>query len=86
MVQKSPALRKRIKTLVAEMNSGLNDSVFKPLRRDSDTLDGLNVHGALFDEVHAWKDQNLYDVVVDGTSSRDEPSALTLISISSRSM
>lgn len=51
MVQKSPALRKRIKTLVAEMNSGLNDSVFKPLGRDSDTLDGLNVHGALFDKL-----------------------------------
>ena len=77
MIQKSPALRKRIKTLVAEMNSTLNDSVFKPLGRDSDTLDGLNVHGALFDEVHAWKDQNLYDVVVDGTSSREQPMIFT---------
>ena len=77
MIQKSPALRKRIKTLVAEMNSELNDAVFKPLGRDSDTLDGLNVHAALFDEVHAWKDQNLYDVVVDGTSSRDNPMILT---------
>lgn len=77
MVQKSPALRKRIKTLVAEMNSPINDSVFKPLGRDSDTLDGLNVHGGLFDEVHAWKDQNLYDVVVDGTSSRDNPMIFT---------
>lgn len=77
MIQKSPALRKRIKTLVAEVNSTLNDSVFKPLGRDSDTLDGLNVHGALFDEVHAWKDQNLYDVVVDGTSSREQPMIFT---------
>lgn len=77
MVKKSPALRKRIKTLVAEITSELNDSVFKPLGRDSDTLDGLNVHGALFDEVHAWKDMNLYDVIVDGTSSRDNPMIFT---------
>jgi len=73
MVRKSPALRKRMKTLVAEINSDLNDSFFKPLGRDSDSLDGLNVHGALLDEIHAWKDINLYDVVVDGTSSREEP-------------
>ena len=73
MIKKSPALNKRLKTLVGEINSELNDSIFKPLGRDSDTLDGLNVHGALFDEVHAWKDINLYDVIVDGTSSRDQP-------------
>ena len=73
MVKKSPILRKRIKPLVAEMNSDFNDSFFRPLGRDSDSLDGLNVHGALLDEIHAWTDQNLYDVIVDGTSSREEP-------------
>lgn len=73
MVKKSPALRKRIKTLVAELTSDFNDSFFKPLGRDSDSLDGLNVHCALLDEIHAWKDQNLYDVIVDGTTARDEP-------------
>ena len=77
MVKKSTALNKRIKGLVSEMVSEMNDAVFKPLGRDSDTLDGLNVHGALFDEVHAWKDQNLYDVIVDGTSARDNPLILT---------
>ena len=50
MVQKSKVLRKRVKPLVSEINSSLNDSIFKPLGRDSDTLDGLNVHGALFDK------------------------------------
>ena len=77
MVKKSKALNKRIKTLVGEINSDMNDAVFKPLGRDSDTLDGLNVHGALFDEVHAWKDQNLYDVIVDGTSAREQPLIFT---------
>lgn len=73
MVKKSKSLAKRIKTLVSEMVAEINDSYFKPLGSDSDTLDGLNVHGALLDEIHAWKDKNLYDVVVDGTSAREEP-------------
>lgn len=73
MVRKSPSLRKRMKTLVAEINSDFNDSFFRPLGRDSDSLDGLNVHCALLDEIHAWKDINLYDVVVDGTTAREEP-------------
>lgn len=73
MVKKSGALRKRIKTLVGELTSDFNDSFFRPLGRDSDSLDGLNVHCALLDEIHAWTDKNLYDVIVDGTTAREEP-------------
>lgn len=73
MVKKSPALSKRIKPLVAEMVGLYNDSFFKPLGSDSDTLDGLNVHSALLDEIHAWKTKELYDVIVDGTTAREQP-------------
>jgi len=73
MVKKSPSLLKRIKPLVAEMVSDFNDSFFKPLGADSETLDGLNVHAALLDEIHAWKDKNLYDVIADGVTSREQP-------------
>ena len=73
MVKKSPFLLKRIKPLVGELTSDYNDSFFKPLGRDSDGLDGLNVHGALLDEIHAWTDQNYYDVIVDGTIAREQP-------------
>lgn len=69
MIQKSAVLRKNTKSRVGDILCG--DSSFLPLGRDSDTLDGLNVHCATFDEIHAWKDQNLYDVVVDGTAARD---------------
>lgn len=77
MVKKSPALRKRVKTLVAELVSEFNDGSFKPLSSDSNTLDGLNVHCALIDELQAIEDKNLYDVIVDGTSAREQP--LTVI-------
>ena len=73
MIKKSPVLLRRTKPLVAEINAEFNDSFFKPLGRDSDSLDGLNVHCATMDEIHAWTDDNLYDVVVDGTTAREEP-------------
>lgn len=74
MSRKSPALRKRIKALVAELVSDFNDGIFKPLASDSDTLDGLNVHGGLMDEIHQWKNgKALYDIIADGTSAREQP-------------
>lgn len=78
MVRKSPALRKRIKTLVAEMVGigKYEDTFFKPLGSDSDTLDGLNPHGACLDEIHAWKNKGLYDVIYDGMTARAQPMLL----------
>lgn len=74
MVNKSPTLKKRVKTLTAEMNTSFNDGVFKPLASDSDTLDGLNVHCVLMDEIHQWKQgKALYDIMADGVSAREQP-------------
>lgn len=74
MVRKSPSLLKRIRTLVAELCSDFNDGVFKPLASDSDTLDGLNVHCALMDEIHQWKNgRALYDIIADGVTAREQP-------------
>ena len=33
----------------------------------------MNVHGALLDETHAWKTKDLYDVIVDGVTAREQP-------------
>ena len=76
MVKKSPVLRKRIRTLVAELLADFNDGSFKPLSSDSNTLDGLNLHCSLIDELHAIEDKNLYDVIVDGMSARKQPISL----------
>lgn len=75
MVKKSPAMLRRIKPLVAELSSeDYNAGVFKPLASDSDTLDGLNVHGALMDEIHQWKNgKALYDIIADGVTAREQP-------------
>lgn len=74
MVRKSPALEKRVRSLVAELDTDFNDGVFKPLASDSDTLDGLNIHCVLMDEIHQWKQgKALYDIMADGVSAREQP-------------
>ena len=73
MIKKSPALAKRLTLRVAEIRCGFNEGTFEPLGSDSDKLDGLNVHGVLIDELHALKDKNLYDVLVDGMTAREQP-------------
>ena len=73
MVKKSPVLSKRMRCIVAEIVSDFNDGVFKPLSSDSNTLDGLNVHCSVIDELHAIEDKNLYDVIVDGMTAREQP-------------
>ena len=47
--------------------------MFKALASDSDSMDGLNTHGALCDEIHAWKDKNLMDVKYDSMCAREQP-------------
>lgn len=73
MVKKSPVLSKRARCLVGEIVTDFNDGTFKPLSSDSNTLDGLNIHCSLIDELHAIEDKNLYDVIVDGMSAREQP-------------
>ena len=73
MIQKSPALGKRCKCLVSKIRCGFNDGVFAPLASDTNNQDGLNIHGALIDELHAIKDKNTYDVLVDGMSAQEQP-------------
>lgn len=74
MVNKSPVLKKRIKTLIGEMITDFNDGVFKPLASNVDTLDGKNTHGILMDEFHQWKNgKPLYDIMADGVIAREQP-------------
>lgn len=75
MVIMSPALRKRIKPLTGELSSrAFNFGTFKPLSSDYNTLDGLNLHCVLLDEIHQWKNGlGLYDILVRGVSARKQP-------------
>lgn len=61
----------RCKVDVIEFEGG--DGLFAPLGSDSDTLDGLNPHCSVGDEVHAWKSRDLYDVLDDAMGARSQP-------------
>ena len=76
MVKKSPALNKRIRCLVGGMYYDATESFFKALASDRNSLDGLNAHFVIADEVHAWKDKNLLDVMYDSMSAREQPMLL----------
>lgn len=73
MVKGSPSLRKRVRSLHNTMHFDAQECVFKPLGRDSKTLDGLNPSGAIGDEVHAWPDRQMYDVMDSGFGARAQP-------------
>lgn len=73
MIKKSPVLQKRIRCLVNGLHYDATESCFKALASDSNSLDGLNAHFVVADEVHAWRDKNLLDVMYDSMSARTQP-------------
>lgn len=79
MVAQSKLLKKHIRKRKGDLYVDLTFSTFEPLTSDSNTLDGLNMHCGILDEVHAWKDRNVYDVSKQSMGARQQP---LLISIS----
>lgn len=73
MIKKSPELDKRMRCLVGGIYYDHTESYMKALASDSNSLDGLNTHYGIADEVHAWKDKNLLDVIYDSMSAREQP-------------
>lgn len=73
MIKKSPSLAKRIRCLIGGIYYDATDSFFRALASDSNSLDGLNSSLVICDEVHAWKDKNLMDVMYDSMSAREQP-------------
>ena len=45
---------------------------FKALHAEGSTMDGLNIHAAINDELHAWKRRDVYEVIETATGSRDQ--------------
>ena len=73
MVAQSPALSKHVKKRKSDLYFPVTFSKFEPLASDSNSLDGLNVHYGIMDELHAIKDRNLYDVIKQAMTAREQP-------------
>lgn len=73
MVKASPQLRRRLTVFRDNIHIKDTASKFEPLGRDTDSMDGLNVHGAIVDEVHAHKTRELWDLLETATGARRNP-------------
>ena len=73
MVKASPFLRKRIRVFKDNLHVEGTASKFEPLGRDADSMDGLNIHGAVVDELHAHKNRDVWDVLETATGARRQP-------------
>ena len=73
MVKQSPELSKHIKKRKSDLYFPLTMSKFQPLGKNSNTLDGLNAHCVIMDELHAVKDRALYEVMKQSQSARRQP-------------
>lgn len=77
IVKSSPTLSKiaRIRSAPHGIHYEAHNSSFAPLGSDSQTTDGLNIHGSLMDEIHEWGERHrgLKDKLETGTGSRRQP-------------
>ena len=74
MRNKSEALKKRTRVTVSGIYFDSKDGKFEPLSSDSNSMDGLNVHYGLMDEIQQWRNGSaLYSIIADGVSARDQP-------------
>lgn len=75
MVRRTTALNRRVKIVDSRANMHILDtsSKFEALGKDSDSLDGLNVHGAIIDELHAHPTRYIVDVLETAAGARTQP-------------
>lgn len=78
MLRKSPELSQFAFAVKNNISVPVTASKYEPLSADADTQDGINVHGALVDELHRWKSRDLLDILEQSTAARQQPLVLSI--------
>jgi len=78
MIRSSKALSNRLGVHTFNIHDLKTSSKFEPVSSDADSLDGLNIHCALVDELHAHKDGKVWQVLDTATGSRRQPLMLAI--------
>ena len=73
MVEASPSLKSRIGVFINNLHIEGTASKFMPLSSESSTMDGLNIHCAIVDELHEHKTSQVIDKLETATGSRQQP-------------
>lgn len=77
MVKQSPDLRKHLKKRKTDLYFEATMSKFEPLGAKYNTMDGLNGHCIVIDELHEC-DRGLYEVLKQSQSARQQPLLLMI--------
>lgn len=73
MVQQSEMLKKYTRKRQSDIYIKYNFGTIKALASNSNSLDGLNGHGIIIDELAAIKNRDIYDLMKQSMSSRLQP-------------
>ncbi len=73
MVRWSPALSGKLKVLADVITVPGTGGIFRVVSSVADLAHGLNVSGAVIDEVHVHKNRELIDALETGTGAREQP-------------
>lgn len=74
MAERTPDLRTYLGVAILQhsITVAYTASKFTPLAAEGSTLDGLNVHFAVIDELHAHKTRTVYDVIDTARGAREQ--------------
>lgn len=73
MVDKSMSLKRKATALTHNISVLSTASKMEPVSSDYNTLDGLNPHCVILDELHAYKTSGLYDIFTSAIGAREQP-------------
>lgn len=73
MIKQSPMLSKHIRKRASDLYFAYNLGYIKALASNTNSLDGLDIHGAIIDELAAIKNRDLYDLIKQGCGARSQP-------------
>ena len=73
MVRQSGEIARHVRKAEDRLNCDLNFGYIKPIASNAFTSDGLDVHLAVMDEIHASRSREMYDLMIQGTAAREQP-------------
>lgn len=73
MRMQSPLLKKHIRKRASDLYSSLNMGFIKALASNANSLDGLDTHCGVIDELAAIKNRDIYDLVKQSMGGRRQP-------------
>lgn len=73
MVQQSPLLNKYVRKRASDLYFAQNMGKIKTLASNTNSLDGLDTHCAIIDELAAIKNRDLYDLIKQSMGARVQP-------------